>query len=175
MFWKEIYRWIWILYTRTNCVTLKNLRYYTNWTRLMLTVALPVLALIFFNTKIFMGIRCTMILQFFHFSLFYVFQMKNKAFLVWALFISRRLNFQECFSLFSKIIFLRTLIFEWASGLDSIQCNLQSHYLYIGWVCQIQNQKQIQTTIWWWDEQASWHGHFQTCFLDIGVKLLIWS
>ena len=112
MFWKEIYRWIWILYTRTNCVTLKNLRYYTNWTRLMLTVALPVLALIFFNTKIFMGIRCTMMLQFFHFSLLCVFQMKNKAFLVRALLISRSLNLRVWvfFSFLQNNIFANTHI-----------------------------------------------------------------
>ena len=33
-------------------------RYYTNWTRLLLTCVIPLVALVVFNTKIFLGIRC---------------------------------------------------------------------------------------------------------------------
>jgi len=35
------------------------IRYYTNWTRLLLTCVIPLVALVVFNTKIFLGIRNT--------------------------------------------------------------------------------------------------------------------
>ena len=41
-------------------------RYYTNWTRLLLTCVIPIVALVFFNTKIFLGIRCLAL--FYHFG-----------------------------------------------------------------------------------------------------------
>ena len=50
---------------------LKTWRYYTNWTRLLLTVALPLIALVFFNTKIFFGIRSAAILFLFSVQIIY--------------------------------------------------------------------------------------------------------
>ena len=41
-------------------------RYYTNWTRLLLTCVIPLVALVVFNTKIFLGIRCLPL--FYHFG-----------------------------------------------------------------------------------------------------------
>ena len=38
-------------------LTLPSPRYYTNWTRLLLTCLLPLLALVGLNTRIFLGIR----------------------------------------------------------------------------------------------------------------------
>ena len=43
-----------------------TLRYYTNWTRLLLTCVIPLVALVVFNTKIFLGIRCLAL--FYHFG-----------------------------------------------------------------------------------------------------------
>ena len=52
------------VFSGSNC-TLSSLlyisptpRYYTNWTRLLLTCVIPLVALVVFNTKIFLGIRC---------------------------------------------------------------------------------------------------------------------
>ena len=47
---------VWVVFT-TTASTLSFSRFYTNWTRLILTVLIPLLALIFFNTRIFTGIR----------------------------------------------------------------------------------------------------------------------
>ena len=49
---------VWVVFTTTTHTTTHPFsRFYTNWTRLILTVLVPLLALIFFNTKIFTGIR----------------------------------------------------------------------------------------------------------------------
>ena len=48
-------------------------RYYTNWTRLLLTCVIPLVALVVFNTKIFLGIRCLALLYQFGCAAFVLF------------------------------------------------------------------------------------------------------
>ena len=74
---------VWVVFTTTTHTTTHPFsRFYTNWTRLILTVLVPLLALIFFNTKIFTGIRSPCVV--FFSLIFHDLQVTHSMWQVWS-------------------------------------------------------------------------------------------